>query len=200
MIVPLTGMFLPVGQKSGLPVPRNQGCIESRVVVPGLSRSNRSDRMCHPGIVGYRITCNDIDGSAYGRRPVQSRSPTPDHFYAIYHVGRDLFQSVYAGQRGKYRPRVYQDLGIMAVKPVYPHLVKAAILAIVLYPYPGLKRQGICQAYCIGLFNDSGSHHTHKGRAVSPDHFCPAGGNDYLVQRNHIGNQLNILHGHFTLF
>jgi hypothetical protein len=156
--------------------------------------------MCHFGIVGYRITCNDVDGSAYGRRPVQGRSPTPDHFYAIYHVGRDLFQSVYTGQRRKYRPRIYQDLGIMAVKPVYPHLVKTAILAIVLYPYPGLKRQCLCQAYGIGLFNDPGSHHIDQGRTVTPDHFCPAGGNYNLVQSDHIGYQLYVLHGHFILF
>ena len=154
--------------------------------------------MRHLRRIARRLLRNDVDRAADGRRPEQRRAAAAQHLDPLDHVGRDLFQAVYARQGREYRVRIDQDLRIMAVEAVDAHLREAAVLAVVLDTHAGLERQPLCQARGIGLLEQPGVQHAHQRRRLPAQPGGTAGRYDHLVHRDAALHHLEIQFGRLS--
>ncbi len=140
--------------------------------------------MRHLRRIARRLTGDDVDRAADGRRPVQRRAAAAQHLDPLDHIGRNLFQAVYARQGRENRMRVDQNLRIVAVEAVDAHLREAAVLAVVLDAHAGLERQALCQARGIGPSRTSRRPARSPAPAPRAAAVRTAGRYDHLVHRN----------------
>ena len=158
--------------------------IEHRVVVVGVAASERGQRMRQLGRTARRLTGDDVDRAADGRRAVERRPAAAQHLDPLDHIGRNLLQPVDTRQGGENRMRVDQNLRIVAVETVDADLREAAVLAVVLDAHPGLERKALGQARGVGPFEQAGVQHAHQRRSFAPQRLRTAGRDDHFVHRN----------------
>ena len=136
------------------------------------------------GRTARRLTGDDVDRAADGRRAVERRPAAAQHLDPLDHIGRNLLQPVDTRQGGENRMRVDQNLRIVAVETVDADLREAAVLAVVLDAHPGLERKALGQARGVGPFEQAGVQHAHQRRSFAPQRLRTAGRDDHFVHRN----------------
>ena len=72
------------------------------------------------GRVVQGVLGDDVDGTAYGRCAIEGRTTASYHLHALYHVGRNLLQTVHSGQGREDGARV----------DAFPRLVAVRVLAV----------------------------------------------------------------------
>ena len=145
VVVARTVAVLPVDVDARLAVVAYQRGVDRRVVVVGAAASHGHERMADLGPVAQRLLGDDVDRAADGRRAEERRSAAADHLHALDHVGGNLFETVDAVEGREERPRVEQDLRIVAVQTVDAYLREAAVLTSVLDAHARLETQTVGQ-------------------------------------------------------
>ena len=148
--------------------------------------------MRHLGWIAQRLFGNNIDGSRNRRRAEQGRTTTAHHFHPFDHIGRNLFQSIHAGQCAEDRTAVYQYLRIRSVQTVDTHLLETTVLAVILDPHARLEIQSFGQRHRIGRFKHFRIQDIHQRRSHPACCLITVGRNDNAIQRNSIFFRLKI--------
>ena len=143
MIIALSGAILSIGIYSGLVVVGHQRYVARRHVVKRTRSALRHEGVSEGGRIADRFLGDDVDGSTDGRRTEEGRATAADHLHAVYHICRNLLQTIHAVQRGEYRARIHQYLRVVAVETIDAHLCEAAVLTVVLRAYAGLEFESL---------------------------------------------------------
>ena len=185
---------------AGLVVVRHQRGVHRGIVVPRGQSADPHEGMSQLGGIAQRFLGDDVDGTRNGRCPEQGRASSAHHFHPFNHVGGNLFQSIYAGQRAEYRARVYQYLCVRPVQPVDTYLLKAAVLAVVLHTDARLEVQSLRQGGGVGLFEQFEVHYVDQRGSHAAGGFVSVGGHHYAVQRHEVFLQFEVLFQRDALF
>ena len=143
--------------------------------------------MSHLGRVVQGVLGDDVDGTAYGRCAIEGRATASYHLHALYHVGRNLLQTVHSGQGGEDRARIDEDLRVVAVQTIDAYLCETAVLAIVLGAHTGLEVKPLCQTGGLGGLELLAVQHVHQVGCFAALCLAAVGGNHHLVQRYVVG-------------
>ena len=92
---------------------------------------------------GELFSRDNVYRSAHGICAKKCRTSATHHFNSVYHVGRNLFQTINSRQGTDDRATVNQHLRIGSVKSVDAHLCKTAVLARIFDTHTRLERQAL---------------------------------------------------------
>ena len=84
----------------------NQGDVTTHILLPRFSIHARKHARYLERITD-RVFSNDIDSTAYRIRPEQSRTTTTHYLHTLYHIHRNLFQSIYPAKGTDDRTAIY---------------------------------------------------------------------------------------------
>ena len=192
MVVAVAVTALAVDKRPGLVVVGHHGGVQGRVVVESAGRTDGGKRMGNLGRIAHRVLGYDVDRAPDSRGTEQRRASAAHHLDALNHVGGNLLQTVDAGKRREHRARVHQNLGIMAVKAVYAHLGKTAVLAIVLDAHSGLEIEAVGQRTRPDTVEQFGGNDIDKRSALPAAGLALGRGNDNLVEHEGVGDYFEI--------
>ena len=138
MIIRIADTALPEYINTRFLVVGHQRSIYRRIII-GTAPTDHRQRVRHLGRIAQRLFGNNIDGSRNRRRAEQGRTTAAHHFHPFDHIGRNLFQSIHAGQCAEDRAAVYQYLRIRSVQSVDTHLLETTVLELFSTRTPGWK-------------------------------------------------------------
>ena len=174
MVVALPVAHLAEDHQPGLVVVCHDGRIHIRVALESSFSDYARGMGNLPGIP-LRLLGYHVHGPGNGGRTEKGRASPSDHFHPVDHRSRYLFDPVDPRQCTEYRPGINQYLGIRPLQAVYADLLRTAVLAIVLHPYPGLEHDTFGQIGGIGIIEYLGVHHVHEGRGHFTEGLATAG-------------------------
>ena len=184
VVICIAVAYLPVQEDASLAVVRYQGGIGCGDVLKGGTAPDVHECVSHLGRVVQGILGDNIDGTANGRSAIEGRPAATNHLNTLYHVGRNLFQTVHTGQCGEDGARVDENLRVVAVQTIDAHLCEATVLAVVFGAHAGLVVESLCQAGGLGGLKFLAVHHVYQVRCLTTLCFATVGRNHHLVQRN----------------
>ena len=142
--------------------------------------------------VARRFLRYDVYRSADSRRTVEGRPSATHHLHAVYHVCRNLLQPIHSVEGGEHRARVYENLRVMTVESVNPHLCESAVLTVVFRPHTGLEVESLCQTGALCHVKELRVYHIHQVRSESPLGFASVSRHHHLVEGHVVGLQLEV--------
>ena len=158
----------------------NQGDITAHILLPRLSVHARKHTGNLEGITD-RVFGDNIDSTSHCIRSEQGRPTTTYNFYPLYHIYRNLLQSIHAAKGTNDRTTINQNLRIRTFQTIDTHLGKTTILTIVLYTQAGLVIQSLCQVGGVHHLKKFGTHHIHHNRGILPAHFIAIGRYNHFI-------------------
>mgnify|MGYP000990701146 CR=1 FL=1 len=138
--------------------------IEHRVVVVGVAASERGQRMRQLGRTARRLTGDDVDRAADGRRAVERRPAAAQHLDPLDHGDGQLFKAVDRCQRTEDRAAVEQYLRILPFESVYAQLGRTAVAAVGFDAQSRLEIHRLGQIARGGRFEEFGRGHRYDSR------------------------------------
>ena len=182
VVISVSHAVLPEYKHAHAVVGAHHRGIERSVVVEGAGDADRRQCVRCLGTVVQRVFGNDVYRAANGRRAKQRRTAATHNLNTLNHVGRNLFEAVYAGEGRKNRARVHQYLRVMAVEAVYAHLCETTVLAVVFNAHAGLVVESVGQTGRVDNLQCGGPDHTYQRRRVAPPHFGTVAGDYHLLE------------------
>ena len=177
---------------SHLVVLADKGRIEGSVVVQGRSAPDAAQIVGHGRRIARRLPGDDVDRAGNGGRAEKSRTSTPADLDPIHHIRRNLLNAIDACQGAEYRPRIDKYLGIRPIQPIDPHLLVAAVLAVVLHTDSRLEHQTLRKRSCIDPLVGLHIHYIHKSRSQHPRYLAAARRDHHAVDLHIVFLKLEI--------